>query len=66
VQAVDNLPNELPVDASVDFGRNLIDKVLPGLFGEDTGGIIRRATVTKAGKLTPAYAFLKDFAEGQT
>jgi saccharopine dehydrogenase (NAD+, L-lysine forming) len=62
VQAVDNLPNELPKDASADFGRNLIDKVFPNLFGEDRDGIIKRATVTKNGKLTPSFAFL-GFAE---
>ena len=32
VQAVDNLPCELPRDASEDFGRNLIDKVFPALL----------------------------------
>ncbi len=33
VQAVDNLPCELPKDASEDFGRNLIDRVFSGTFG---------------------------------
>ncbi len=65
VQAVDNLPNELPKDASRDFGRSLIDKVFPSLFGEDTDGIIERATVTKDGKLTERFSYLQDFAEGK-
>ena len=65
VQAVDNLPNELPKDASHDFGRNLIDKVFPSLFGEDSDGIIERASVTKAGKLTERFLYLQDFAEGE-
>ena len=65
VQAVDNLPNELPKDASVDFGRNLIDKVFPGLFGEDVDGIIQRASITKNGKLTEKFAYLQDFADGK-
>jgi hypothetical protein len=61
VQAVDNLPCELPKDASLDFGRNLIDKVFPSLFGEDTDEIIERATITKNGKLTQKFSYLQDF-----
>ena len=66
VQAVDNLPCELPKDASLDFGRNLIDKVFPSLLGEDTDGIIQRASITKAGQLTKKFAYLQDFADGVT
>lgn len=65
VQAVDNLPCELPKDASLDFGRNLIDKVFSGLFGRDEDGIIERASITKAGKLTEKFAYLQDFADGK-
>ncbi|MCD6355184.1 MAG: alanine dehydrogenase, partial [Prolixibacteraceae bacterium] len=65
VQAVDNLPCELPKDASLDFGRNLIDKVFPSLFGNDTEGIIERATITKNGMLTNRFAYLQDFADGK-
>ena len=62
VQAVDNLPNELPKDASLDFGRSLIDKVFPSLFGEDSDAIIERASITKNGKLTRRFLYLQDFA----
>lgn len=65
VQAVDNLPCELPKDASLDFGRNLIDKVFPSLFGDDADGIIERASITKDGKLTPKFSYLQDFADGK-
>ena len=65
VQAVDNLPNELPKDASLNFGRNLIDKVFPGLFGEDADGVIERASITKNGKLTERFSYLQDFADGK-
>ncbi len=65
VQAVDNLPCELPKDASLDFGRNLIDKVFPGLFGEDVDEIIERASITKNGKLTERFSYLQDFANGK-
>ena len=63
VQAVDNLPCELPKDASFDFGRNLIEKVFPSLFGTDNDGIIERATITKNGKLTPRFSYLEDFVD---
>lgn len=65
VQAVDNLPNELPKDASLNFGRNLIDKVFPSLFGDDADGIIERASITKNGELTERFSYLQDFADGE-
>ena len=65
VQAVDNLPCELSRDSSVDFGRNLIDKVFPSLFGNDPDGIIERASITKNGRLTDKYSYLRDFTEGK-
>ncbi len=65
VMAVDNLPGEAPRNASIDFGNDLIDTVFPSLFGEDSEGIIERATITKDGKLTPNFVYLQDFAEGK-
>jgi alanine dehydrogenase len=65
IQAVDNLPCELPKDASFNFGRNLMDKVFPSLFGEDTDGIIERATITKNGKLTQRFSYLQGFVDGE-
>lgn len=65
VQAVDNLPCELPKDASLDFGRSLIDKVFPALFGADPDRIIERASICKDGKLSDAFAYLQDFADGK-
>jgi alanine dehydrogenase len=65
VQAVDNLPCELPKDASLDFGQKLIENVFPSLFGEDPDGIIERATITKNGKLTPRYGYLQDYVDGK-
>lgn len=64
VQAVDNLPCELPKDASLDFGRNLIDKVFPSLFGDDIDGVVERGSITKDGKLTERFSYLQDFADG--
>lgn len=61
VMAVDNLPCELPRSASEEFGRDLIDKILPLLFESDREGVIKRATITKSGHLTENYEYLTDF-----
>ncbi|KAB2809818.1 NAD(P)-dependent oxidoreductase [Phaeocystidibacter luteus] len=65
VQAVDNLPCELPRDAAEDFGRELIDKVLPFLIGDDPDGIIERATETRDGELARNFIYLKSYVEGE-
>jgi alanine dehydrogenase len=62
VMAVDNLPCELPRDASEDFGKELIDKVIPSLINQDTDGIIERATITRDGNLGERFQYLKDYA----
>src|SRR5690606_1264745 len=61
VMAIDNLPCELPRSASEEFGRDLIDKILPQLIMGDKEGVIRRATVTKGGKLTELFRYLEDY-----
>ncbi|NLR90344.1 NAD(P)-dependent oxidoreductase [Flammeovirga agarivorans] len=64
VMAVDNLPNELPRDASESFGRQMIDNVLEDLFIEDKG-IIERATITHGKQLTPKFSYLQDYVDGK-
>ena len=61
IMAVDNLPCELPRDSSHDFGKDLIDKVMPHLLGDDADKMIERATICKAGKLMPAFEYLSDY-----
>ena len=61
VMAVDNLPCELPRNASRDFGRQLLDNVLPHLLGPDAAGVIARATIAQNGQLTPRYQYLADY-----
>ncbi len=62
VMAIDNLPCELPRSASEEFGRDLIDRVMPMLLcGEDRDGIIERAIITENGKLTPHFEYLQDY-----
>ena len=65
VMAVDNLPCELPKDASVSFGEMFIEHVLEALLGNDPEDIIYRASETKDGKLTPHFAYLQDYLEGK-
>ncbi|OFY21251.1 MAG: hypothetical protein A2W98_14800 [Bacteroidetes bacterium GWF2_33_38] len=63
VMSIDNLPGELPRNASVEFGTGLIEKVYPSLFGEDTNGIIERATIAKNGKLGNHFVYLQNFVD---
>jgi len=63
--AVDNLPCELPRSASEEFGRDLIDRILKPLLGNDKEGIIKRGTVTKNGKLTRQFKYLQDYVNGK-
>lgn len=65
VMAVDNLPGEAPRNSSISFAEDLIEKVLPSLFGKDTKNIIHKATITENGKLTERFAYLKDYLDGK-
>ena len=62
VMAVDNLPCELPRDASENFGKELIEKILPSLLIKDETKLIERGTIAKAGKLMERFSYLKDYA----
>lgn len=64
VMAVDNLPCELPRDASESFGTELVNNVLPHLLGNDEKGIIKRATITDSSKLSSNYTYLQDYVDG--
>ena len=64
VMAVDNLPGELPRDASEDFGNSLLEHFFPALLSDDPEGMIRRATIVKEGKLTEGFAYLRNYVEG--
>jgi len=63
VMAVDNLPCELPRDASMGFGDSFIRHVIPAFFNNDAHGVLERARMTKDGKLTPRYAYLQDYID---
>jgi saccharopine dehydrogenase (NAD+, L-lysine forming) len=61
IQAVSNLPCELPVNASNEFGEQLIRHVLPYLLIDDKEDIIKLGTIAEGGKITPKFKYLEDF-----
>ncbi len=66
VMAVDNLPCELPKDASEDFGNELIKHILPALLSDDPTAIIARGSETTLdGQLSPYFSYLSDYLEGK-
>lgn len=65
VMSVDNLPCELPKDASEGFGEMFMKHVIPAFFNGDKDGVLERAKITENGKLTPRFAYLQDYIDGQ-
>jgi saccharopine dehydrogenase (NAD+, L-lysine-forming) len=65
VMAIDNLPCELPKDASEDFGNELLKHVLPCLFGKDPDDVIARGSqTTTTGELTEGFSYLSNYIAG--
>ncbi|MEJ6777810.1 MAG: NAD(P)-dependent oxidoreductase [Crocinitomicaceae bacterium] len=65
VMAVDNLPCELPLDASEDFGRELIKEVFPSLILDDKDLIIARGSETTLyGELSEDFQYLESYLKG--
>ena len=65
VMAVDNLPNELPRDASKGFSENFVKHVIPSFFNGDKDGILQRGRMTQNGKLTERYSYLQGYVDGE-
>jgi saccharopine dehydrogenase (NAD+, L-lysine-forming) len=61
VMAIDNLPCELPRDASFDFGNQFIQNVLPQLLVHPYGSMIQKCMVLDAGQLNPPFNYLEDY-----
>lgn len=61
VMSVDNLPNELPRDASKDFGEQFLQNVLPELIKVDSDMIYKASITTKNGILNKPYLYLTDY-----
>jgi len=64
VMAVDNLPCELPKDASEGFGKIFVDKIMPSFFNADAFGILERSRMTENGQLTAAFSYLQAYVDG--
>ena len=64
VMAVDNLPCELPKDASDGFGDLFLTHVIPAFFNGDKDGILARAAMTIEQQLTPRYEYLQGYVDG--
>lgn len=64
VMAVDNLPCEIPKDASEGFGELFMKHVIPAFFNGDKDGILERAKITEKGKLTERFSYLQDYVNG--
>ena len=61
VMAVDNLPSELPKDASEGFGEMFLQHVIPAFFNNDFDGVLSRSKITENKKLTARFEYLSDF-----
>jgi saccharopine dehydrogenase (NAD+, L-lysine forming) len=66
VMAIDNLPNELPRDASEAFGDQMLEYVLPDLLKGFDATIIKNATITVGGELMARFEYLRDYLEGDS
>jgi saccharopine dehydrogenase (NAD+, L-lysine forming) len=65
MMAIDNLPSELPRDASQYFGNQFIKWVLPELVTRQRSPILERATIAEKGKLAKHFTYLSDYLEGK-
>ena len=64
VMAVDNLPCELPRDASHGFGKEMMAHVIPLLVGGDRDDMLTNATqTTLEGALAPKFAYLQNYID---
>ena len=62
--SIDNLPGELPRDASLEFGKMLMSNVMHDLLSGINSPMLERATILKNGGLTPMYNYLNDYLNG--
>ena len=63
MMTIDNLPNELPRDASEAFGQKFMQYLLPEIPKRGNSPILQRATIAKNGQLGPRFGYLADFVE---
>ena len=64
--AVDNLPCELPRDASEGFGEMFSKHVIPAFLNGDANGILARAKITEGGRLAERFKYLDGYVHENT
>ncbi|MBL4650372.1 MAG: alanine dehydrogenase [Aureispira sp.] len=63
MMTVDNLPNELPKDASKSFGEQFTEHVIEELLGLKDTGMLERAMIASNGQLGPCFQYLTDYVK---
>lgn len=66
VMSIDNLPGELPRDASSDFGKQLMSNALHDLLSGYDTPLLERGTILKDGNLTQSFLYLEDYLNTKT
>ncbi|MFT6879746.1 MAG: saccharopine dehydrogenase (NAD+, L-lysine-forming) [Algoriphagus sp.] len=64
MMTVDNLPNELPRDASEAFGEMFIAYIIPELLKEESE-MLTKATIVTNKNLGPHFEYLRDYLNGK-
>jgi len=64
MMTIDNLPNELPRDASEAFGQQFLKNVLPELLLSKSK-VIEHGTIAENGHLTKHFRYMEDYANAQ-
>jgi hypothetical protein len=54
----------LPRDASRDFGKIMMDVVLPGIMHYPEDPMFERATIARNGTLTKRFSYLQVYVDG--
>jgi saccharopine dehydrogenase (NAD+, L-lysine-forming) len=64
MMSIDNLPGELPRDASHSFGMMLMENVLHSLLTGTENSMIKRATILSDGQITNYFEYLSEYLKG--
>lgn len=61
VMSIDNLPNELPRDASHFFGEQFIEHIIQHLKNPENSTVLQGGTIVKNGSLTDSFKYLSHY-----
>ncbi len=61
VMSIDNLPNELPRDASHFFGEQFIDHIVQHLNNPENSPVLQGGTIARNGELTEPFKYLTNY-----